>query len=221
MDYKQQFAGHTRSAQGALTVDNVTRAKWDRAAPTFDIMAGRGAEQRWRPFKQALFNNMDGKILFLALGTGLDIETFPPQKNITAIDISPKMLEVARPRVAAYDGEIDVKVADVHELNFADDSFDQIFTSCTFCSVPRPVEGLISLRRVLKPGGELYMFEHTGSRYYPFKFMMNLMTLVTRRVGPEMNRTTVANVRAAGFELREVNNLFMDVVKTIRAIKPA
>ena len=118
MDYKQQFAGHTRSAQGALTVDNVTRAKWDRAAPTFDIMAGRGAEQRWRPFKQALFNNMDGKILFLALGTGLDIETFPPQKNITAIDISPKMLEVARPRVAAYDGEIDVKVADVHELNF-------------------------------------------------------------------------------------------------------
>ena len=71
------------------------------------------------------------------------------------------------------------------ELNFADDSFDQIFTSCTFCSVPRPVEGLISLRRVLKPGGELYMFEHTGSRYYPFKFMMNLMTLVTRRVGPE------------------------------------
>ena len=114
-----------------------------------------------------------------------------------------------------------VQVADVHELDFADDSFDQVFTSCTFCSVPRPVEGLVSLRRVLKPGGELHMFEHTGSRYYPFKFMMNLMTFLTRRVGPEMNRTTVANVRAAGFEIQEVNNLFMDVVKTIRAIKPA
>ncbi|MCX2977209.1 class I SAM-dependent methyltransferase [Candidatus Marimicrobium litorale] len=93
------------------------------------------------------------------------------------------MLEVARPRVAAYDGEIDVQVADVHELDFVDDSFDQVFTSCTFCSVPRPVEGVVSLRRVLKPGGELYMFEHTGSRYYPFKFMMNLMTFLTRRVG--------------------------------------
>ncbi|MCX2977210.1 hypothetical protein [Candidatus Marimicrobium litorale] len=62
-------------------MDNITRAKWDKAAPTFDIMAGRGAEQRWRPLKQALFNDIDGKILFLALGAGLDVETSPPQKK--------------------------------------------------------------------------------------------------------------------------------------------
>ena len=65
------------------------------------------------------------------------------------------------------------------------------------------------------------MFEHTGSRYYPFKFMMNFMSLITEKVGPAMNRTTVANVEAAGFELLEVNNLFMDVVKTIHARNPA
>ncbi|NND69479.1 MAG: methyltransferase domain-containing protein, partial [Halioglobus sp.] len=102
---------------------------------------------------------------------------------------------------------------------FADDSFDQVFTSCTFCSVPNPVAGLQQLRRVLKPGGDLYMFEHTGSRYYPFRLMMDLMTQITRHIGPDMNRTTVANVEAAGFQLREVNNLFLDVVKTIHAVK--
>jgi ubiquinone/menaquinone biosynthesis C-methylase UbiE len=201
-------------------VDTYTQSKWDKAASTFDMMAGKGGERRWRPFKQELFKHMQGRVLFLALGTGLDIDTFPPGKSITAIDISPKMLEVARPRIAAYQGELTAHVMDVHALEFEDGSFDQVFTSCTFCSVPRPIEGLRSLRRVLKPGGELFMFEHTGSRYYPFRIMMDVMTLLTRKFGPEMNRTTVANVQAAGFELREVNNLFLDVVKTIKAVNP-
>jgi len=201
--------------------DTVTRAKWDKAARHFDFMAARGAEQRWAPFKRALFSEMDGKVLFLALGTGLDIAAFPPGKDITAIDISPGMLEQARPRIAAYDGNLTALEMDVHEMSFADDSFDQVFTSCTFCSVPDPVGGLKALRRILRPGGELFMFEHTGSRYYPFKWMMELMTLLSERLGPSMNRDTVGNVRAAGFEVVEVNNLFLDVVKTIRAVKPA
>jgi ubiquinone/menaquinone biosynthesis C-methylase UbiE len=202
-------------------MDTYTQRKWDKAAPTFDVMAGEGAEKRWRPFKEQLFSHMHGRILFLALGTGLDIEAFPPGKHITAIDISPKMLEVAQPRIACYQGELTARVMDVHALDFEDDSFDQVFTSCTFCSVPHPVEGLRSLRRVLKPGGELFMFEHTGSRYYPFRIMMNVMTVLTRKFGPEMNRSTVDNVLAAGYELREVNNLFLDVVKTIKAVNPA
>lgn len=201
-------------------MDTRTQAKWDKAAPNFDLMAGRGAENRWRPFKEDLFSHMDGKILFMALGTGLDIEAFPRGKTITAIDISPKMLERAQPRIAAYEGEIDARVMDVHDLEFEDAAFDQIFTSCTFCSVPDPVGGLRALRRVLKPGGGLYMFEHTGSRYYPFKVMMDLMTQLTRRIGPEMNRATVDNVKAAGYRVMEVNNLFLDVVKTIKAVKP-
>ena len=202
-------------------MDDKTRRKWDRASRSFDLMASRGAEQRWQPAKRELFGHMSGKILFLALGTGLDIAAFPARQRITAIDISPKMLEVAQPRIDAYDGEIKAEVMDVHELGYADDSFDQVFTSCTFCSVPRPVQGLKALRRVLKPGGELFMFEHTGSRYYPFKLMMDLMTQLSKRFGPDMNRPTVANVEAAGFELRQVNHLFLDVVKTIRAVNPA
>ncbi|MDG2005352.1 MAG: class I SAM-dependent methyltransferase, partial [Novosphingobium sp.] len=176
--------------------DLVTQAKWDKLAPRFDTMASKGAEERWHPFKSALFDNMNGKILFLALGTGLDIPMFPRGQDITAIDISPKMLEEAKDRLADYDGTISAQVMDVHEMPFEDASFDQVFTSCTFCSVPNPVEGLKALHRVLKPGGKLFMFEHTGSRLYPFKPMMDLMTQLTKRIGPDMNRTTVANVRA-------------------------
>ncbi len=200
--------------------DTITQAKWDKLAPRFDSMAAKGAEARWKPFKQKLFANMEGRILFLALGTGLDIPTFPKGQDITAIDISPRMIERAQERLAAYDGTIDARVMDVHEMPFAEESFDQVFTACTFCSVPNPVEGLKALRRVLKPGGQLFMFEHTGSHFYPFRGMMNLMTLLTEKIGPAMNRDTVANVRAAGFEIVEVDNVFLDVVKTIKAVKP-
>lgn len=199
-------------------MDLVTRKKWDRAAANFDLMAGYGPEKRWEPVKRRFFSRMgDGKVLFLAVGTGLDIPFFPKDKSLIGIDISDRMLDKARPRVEAYQGKIDVQQMDVHDMSFGENEFDQVFTSCTFCSVPNPIEGLAALRRVLKPGGELHMFEHTGSRYYPFKIMMNLMTPLSRRVGPEMNRTTVANVKAAGFTLREVNHVYLDVVKTIHA----
>lgn len=199
--------------------DIATQAKWDKLAPRFDGMAAKGAEKRWKPFKQQLFSHMDGKILFLALGTGLDIPCFPSRQDITAIDISPKMLEQAQARIADYDGTIRTEAMDVHDMPFAAESFDQVFTSCTFCSVPDPVKGLRALHHVLKPGGKLFMFEHTGSRFYPFRRMMDLMTNLTERIGPSMNRDTVANVRAAGFEITEINNIFLDVVKTIKAVK--
>ena len=199
-------------------MDFVTQEKWDRAAASFDLMAGYGPEKRWAPAKRSFFSRMTSeRILFLAVGTGLDIQFFPAGRSIVGIDISPRMLEVAKPRVEAYPGSLETRVMDVHEMEFEAGSFDQVFTSCTFCSVPDPVKGLQALKRVLKPGGELHMFEHTGSRYYPFRFMMNLMTPLSRRFGPDMNRPTVENVLAAGFTLEMVEHVFLDVVKTIHA----
>jgi ubiquinone/menaquinone biosynthesis C-methylase UbiE len=201
--------------------DNATRAKWDRAAATFDLMAGEGAEKRWQPAKEKLFSHMgDGNILFMALGTGLDIPVFPAGKNITAIDISPEMLKHAEPRIEAYDGTINAMTMDVHEMNFPQQHFDQVFTSCTFCSVPDPVKGLQAIKNVLKPGGELLMFEHTGSRYFPFNLMMNIMTPLSRKFGPEMNRPTTDNVKIAGFDIERIENVYLDVVKIIYARRP-
>ena len=201
-------------------MDVVTQKKWDRAARNFDLMAGYGPERRWEPYKRELFARMgEGRILFLAVGTGLDVRFFPEGRDIVGIDISERMLEKARPRIDAYRGNMELHQMDVHDMPFADGEFDQVFTSCTFCSVPRPVDGLRALHRVLRPGGELHMFEHTGSRYFPFNVMMNVMTPLSRKAGPEMNRTTVENVKAAGFRLTKVTHVFLDVVKTISAAR--
>ena len=201
-------------------VDLITKRKWDRAAKSFDFMAAKGPELRWAGFKKELFSHMDGKVLFLAVGTGLDIQHFPPGQDITGIDISSAMLEKAKDRADAYQGNLELVEMDVHDLPFEDNSIDQVYTSCTFCSVPNPVKGLESLKRVLKPGGELRMFEHTGSKFFPFNIMMHIMTPLSKKVGPEMNRNTVENVQLAGLEVLEVENLFLDVVKTITARKP-
>ena len=201
-------------------MDLVTKEKWDNAAAAFDLMSA-GPEKRWAPRKRELFSKMHGKVLFFAVGTGLDIQFFPSDQDITGIDISTKMLEKAQPRAAQYQGELELLEMDVHELTFAENTFDQVFTSCTFCSVPNPIRGLEALKRVLRPGGQLCMFEHTGSHYFPFNILLNMMTSLSRRFGPEMNRETVQNVERAGFSVTRVTNIFLDVVKMIEAEAPS
>lgn len=205
-----------------LTIsEGENRRKWNRAAGRYDLMSGFGPERRWAPAKTELFQRMRGRILFAAAGTGLDFATFPPGQRITAVDISDGMLRGARPRAEAYSGELDLLQTNLEHLPFASGSFDQVFTACTFCSVPDPVAGLRELRRVLRPGGELHMFEHTGSRWFPFSLMLQVMNPLAKRGGPEVIRNTPRNAERAGFVLEDVRNLFLDVVKTIHARKPA
>ena len=64
------------------------------------------------------------------------------------------------------------------------------------------------------------MFEHTGSRWFPFSVMLNAMNPIARRLGPEVNRDTPANVVKAGFEIKRVYNVYLDVVRTIYATVP-
>jgi ubiquinone/menaquinone biosynthesis C-methylase UbiE len=201
-------------------MDESTRRKWDFSSRFYDLLA-YGPERRWAPYKRKLFANMHGRVLFVAVGTGQDIRFFPPGRNIVGIDISPRMLAKASSRAANYAGTLDLRVMDIHALEFPDQSFDQVVTSCTFCSVPNPVAGLKALRRVLKAGGMLYMFEHTGSHVFPFSLLLDFITPLWKPIGPEMNRDTVANVRKAGFEIQQVDNIYLDVVKTIIARSPA
>ena len=201
--------GGTKSAQ----------EKWDRASRNYDLFTF-GDDQRLGPYKRRLFRKVSGSILMVAAGTGNDFKFFPPRLTLTAIDISPKMLERAKPKADAYAGTIELRQMDACKLDFPNDAFDTVVTACTFCSVPRPLAGLRELHRVLKPGGQLLMFEHVRSAIGPIGVMMDLMTPLVSRFGPELNRDTVGNVQRGGFRLRRVENVYLDIVKAIEAVKP-
>jgi ubiquinone/menaquinone biosynthesis C-methylase UbiE len=201
-----------------MAMDMDTQRKWDKASRTLDLFAF-AEDRRLGPHKQRLFSKMRGATLMVAAGTGNDFKFFPPNKHVVAIDISPKMLERAARKTAEYEGSIELREMDVCNLDFAEATFDTVATACTFCSVPKPIVGLRELRRVLKPGGQILMFEHVRSGIGPLGILMDLMTPLFRRIGPELNRDTVGNVQKAGFRLRRVENVYLDVVKIIEAVK--
>ena len=200
-------------------MDSHVQAKWNFASRTYDWLTW-GEEYRFGPAKTALFAKMTGRCLMVAAGTGNDFRYFPNGLTITAVDISPGMLGRARPRATAYKGVLDLRLMDVQALDFPDGTFDTVATACTFCSVPDPVRGLRELYRCLKPGGPLLMFEHVRSRVGPIAILQDLMTPITRRFGPDMNRDTVSNVLRAGFELRRETNVYFDIMKALDARRP-
>jgi SAM-dependent methyltransferase len=69
--------------------------------------------------------------------------------EVAAIDISPRMVELARER------GVDARVADVQELPFASSSFDCVVAAWMLFHVSDLDRGLSEIARVLRPGGRL------------------------------------------------------------------
>lgn len=190
---------------------------WEKRARFYDLF--EGSDLRRGRAKAKLFRQMEGRVLFVAVGTGLDVKHFPPNLEIVAIDISDEMLRRADPRCRRYAGNLCLVQGDALNLCFLDDSFDTVVTSCTMCSVPNPKRALEELYRVLRPGGKLLMFEHMRSRNQILGFALDLMTLWTRRSGTEMNRRTLETVSATNFRITKVESVFLDIILAIHATK--
>jgi ubiquinone/menaquinone biosynthesis C-methylase UbiE len=195
------------------------REKWDRASRSYDWM-NFGEDVRQGEDKRRLYERARGRTILVAVGTGNDFKFLPPGLDVVGLDVSPHMIERARPRAERYDGNVELRVADVQSLDYPTPSFDTVVTACTFCSVPDPVRGLRELFRVLEPGGRLLMYEHVRSKVQDVGLFLDLLTYVMRWIGPDLNRDTVANVRRAGFHIVREQNVYFDIVKAIEAIKP-
>lgn len=194
---------------------------WDRSSRSYDWLTF-GQDIRQGDDKRRLFVKAHGRTILVAVGTGCDIKFLPPGLDIVAIDISPAMVEKARPRAEAYDGQIELRVMDALQLEYADASFDTGITACTFCSVPDPVRGLRELYRVLKPGSRLLMYEHVRSKVPAVGVFLDFMTYLSRPLlGPALNRDTVSNACRAGFDIVSERNAYFDIVKEVEAVKGA
>jgi ubiquinone/menaquinone biosynthesis C-methylase UbiE len=84
-----------------------------------------------------------------------------------AFDISGDMLQTfAKMGI----DEVDLRRLDVRDLPYDDDYFDLTVTSAMLEYVPDIEDGLISLRRCLKPGGKIYVFMSRKSVLNDFLF---------------------------------------------------
>ena len=109
----------------------------------------------------------------LEAGCGVGAQTVTlarrsPQALITSIDLSAVSLAQARQAVQAS-GATNARFlqGDIFRLPFADHSFDHVFLCFVLEHLPRPLEALQSLKRVLKPGGSITVIEGDhGSTYF-------------------------------------------------------
>ncbi|MDP6606143.1 MAG: methyltransferase domain-containing protein [Dehalococcoidia bacterium] len=87
-------------------------------------------------------------------------------------------------------------------LPFEHDSFDAAVSALVLCSVPDPARALAELRRVVRPGGELRLFEHVRSDRGWVSVIQRIATPLWRipADGCRLDRDTERAVTEAGFE---------------------
>lgn len=203
------------------------KKRYDRIAPLYDVMEllmEKGKMGNWREslWKKVADNipESGGTLLEAGVGTGKNIQFYPDEIEIYAIDFSKKMLQQAKKKAKNYENNIKFLEMDIQNLNFLDDYFDVIVTSCVFCSVPDPVKGLRELKRVCKPDGKIIMLEHMRSKKRLWGKVMDTFNWVSLYTwGANINRETMKNIEKADLKLVEVNDLFFDIVKEI-VLKP-
>ncbi len=126
-------------------------------APFYDAFltaATRGARKR---SLSALSHFPPRDVLLLGVGTGLDLPHLPDQHRYVGLDLTAAMLLRARPRAANL--QFIPLRGDVQRLPFGDASFDVAVLHLILAVVPAPTLCLAEAVRVLKPGGQLLIFD--------------------------------------------------------------
>lgn len=98
------------------------------------------------------------RVLDVACGTGEPAVSaaarVTPTGRVTAVDLSPAMVEAARRRVTRLGlTQVEVRVMDAEQLDVLDGSFDAAMCRCGLMFCPEPERAAAELHRAIKPGG--------------------------------------------------------------------
>lgn len=125
-------------------------------APFYDALlerATRGARQG----SLAALPDKPGRILLAGVGTGLDLPLLPAQHAYIGLDLTQAMLHRALPRATQLD--FMPLQGDVQHLPLADASVDHAILHLILAVVPDPARCLCEIARVIRPGGEIFIFD--------------------------------------------------------------
>ena len=206
---------------GERSMQNPTAQRYNRIAKLYDLFQWPMEVLSLNRLRKEVISHAQGKMLEVGIGTGKNLPFYPPNCDLTGIDFSTGMLDIAREKMVKI-GLVQCELIemDIEEMSFSNDCFDTIVSSFVFCTVPHPDKGLNELYRVLKPGGKAIFLEHmkSSSKWLnAFLWMMDKIT--TPLLGTSMLRETQKEIEKAGFTILSSENKVFDILRLIVAVK--
>ncbi|MFH1682637.1 MAG: class I SAM-dependent methyltransferase [Candidatus Woesearchaeota archaeon] len=167
--------------------------------------------------RKALLRNATGKVLEIAVGTGAGLPLYPKNCEITAIDLSPKMLQYAKKRTKR---NITFKEMDAENLSFKENTFDSVVDTLSLCTFPNPIKALKEMARVCKPKGSLLLLEHGRSdKDWLARFQDRRAEKHAQPLGCNWNREPLELVKKGGLKILYYKRTFFGMFHIIKATK--
>jgi ubiquinone/menaquinone biosynthesis C-methylase UbiE len=197
------------------------RRYWDRHSKTYDREMRFFDRVLFRDTRSWICEQVSGEVLEVAVGTGLNLEHYPPDVRLTGIELSQEMLAIARRRADDLDCHVELRVGDAEALDFPSATFDTVVCTFSLCAIPDHRKALAEMTRVLRPGGVLLLADHVASSLRVLRASQRVLEWVTIPLGGEhFLRHPIEQVRAAGFQIERYDRFAAGVVERLAARKP-
>jgi len=214
---------HLRREVGVATVQYVERF-YSRVSTIYDLIYGLGIFKNGRDLAGELLKLFPGaQLLEVGVGTGLSIPSLPRNIEITAIDLSQKMLNQTRQRLSLLGRqEVQLYKMDATQLDFPDNSFDRILAAYFVSTVPDPVQAVLEMKRVCRPGGIILLVNHFHGQTSFVRFLERLLSPLFYLVGFRTDLDLDELMKATGLETERVERIdFLGHWKAVRCINPS